>query len=100
MNMAKDPKEIQFIEDKEEILDNLETLLEWLDLCLDGGMHDEGAMVHNQLLDLIDDTTISNEVAELAEIISQAKTIETDLDAWLSQKGRTTLSLLWPNPRP
>lgn len=98
--MTKDPKEIQFIEDKEEILDNLETLLMWLDACLDGGMHDIDEVIHNQLLDLMDETTIAKEGFELAEVISQAKTIEIDLDAWLSQKGRTTLSLAWPNPGP
>ncbi len=97
--MGKDPKEIQFIEFKEEIIDNLETLLERLDACLEGGMHDNDAIMHNQLLDLLDETTLAKESFELAEVISQAKTVEIDLDAWLSQKGRTTVSLFWPNPR-
>jgi hypothetical protein len=33
---------------------------------------------------------------ELQEVISQAKLLEMDIDAWLSRKGRTTLSLEWP----
>lgn len=95
-------KDLKFIEDKEEVLDNLEILNEWLDACIDGGMHDIDATVHNQILDLIDDTQIATRAAEIEEVIAQAKTIEVDLEAWLAQKGRTTLSLAWPrlNPSP
>lgn len=98
--MTKDPKELQFIEDKEETLDCLETLQEWLDACLDSGMHDVEEAMHNQILDLIEDTKIAKSKPQLEEVIVQARTIERDLDAWLSQKGRTTLSLDWPRLNP
>jgi len=94
--MATDPKELQFIEDKEETIDNLESLQEALQLCVNGGFHDIGEAIHNQLLDLIDDTVLSSTYPEIEEVIEQAKTIEKDLDVWLAHKGRTTFSLSWP----
>ncbi len=97
--MVKDPKELQFIEDKETAFDNLEALQDWLEACLDSGMHDPGDEIHNQILDLIEDTKIANGYPELDEIVAQGRTIERDLDAWLAQKGRTTLSLTWPHLR-
>lgn len=94
--MTKNPKELQFIEDKEETIDNLELLQERLDACVDGGMHDPGEEIHNQLLDLIEETVVVQNYAALEEVISHARILETDLDAWLAAKGRTTVSLSWP----
>lgn len=95
--MKKDPKELEFIEAKEETMDNLEMLKQSLERCVNAGMSDPGETFHNKLIDLIDEAVLVKTYPELAEVISQAKTIENDLDFWFSEKGATTLSLQWPN---
>ena len=93
----KDPKELQFIEDKEETIDNLDVLKESLEMCIDAGFHDIDEGFHNELLDLIDEVVLSKSYPELSEVIFKARTIETDLEAWLSSKGGSTLGLSWPH---
>jgi uncharacterized protein YoxC len=94
--MVKHPEVIYFIRDKEKVEDNLESLKNTLDECVDAGMLDPGAEFHNELLALMDEVDLAKTYLELNEVIEKAKTLEDDVDAWLALKGRTTLSLEWP----
>jgi hypothetical protein len=92
----KDPKKIQFLEDREITIDNLDVLKQSLEMCINAGMHDIDEYFHNELLDLIDETVLAKNYPELEEVITKAKTIETDLEAWLASRGSSTLGLSWP----
>lgn len=91
--MKKDP---QLEKAAADVKDNLEALQMSLRRCVNEGMIDEGDAYYNELLDLIDDAEIVTTWDELKEIITRAKTIEVDIDAWLSIRGATTISMLWP----
>ena len=94
--MAKDPKSLQFHEAKKTTRNNLEEVLSTLDECVESGMPDAGARFHNLLLPLIDEAHLAQNWGELEEVIVHARTLEMDVAAWLSARGRTTLSLPWP----
>lgn len=79
------------------VLVNLETVQINLDACVDAGMIDSNSSYHNELCDLIDETRILETWEELEAVVFRGKALETDVDAWLSQKGRTTIALPWPN---
>lgn len=91
--MKRDP---QLEKAAADVKDNLEALQMSLRRCVNEGMIDEGDAYYNELLDLIDDAEIVTTWDELKEIITRAKTIEVDIDAWLSIRGATTISMLWP----
>ncbi|MCL4419521.1 hypothetical protein M1146_05490, partial [Patescibacteria group bacterium] len=78
-------------------LDNLQALRMLLERCVDEGMLDEGESYYNELVDLVSDAEILKTWDELAEIITKAKTIEIDIDTWLSVRGNTTISMQWPS---
>lgn len=80
----------------DDVLDNLEALQMKLQRCVNEGMLDEGDAYYNELLDFIEDAEIVTTWDELTEIVTRAKTIEVDLDAWLSIRGTTTISMIWP----
>ncbi len=94
--MKKDPL---FIQAKEAVLDNLDILQTNLETCVNQGMLDADSEYYNELLNLVEDATIVDSWDELTEIITLAKTLETDIDAWLSIHGRTSISLDWPSPQ-
>lgn len=81
----------------EDVTDNLRSLQMLLERCVDQGMIDAGEYYYNELVDLISDAEIVKNWDELQEIITKAKTIEVDIDVWLSSRGSTTISMLWPN---
>lgn len=91
--MAKD---LQFAQDKQTTLDNLESIQVTLQQCVNDGMMDEDDHYYNELLELIDEARIVKTNPELAEVIAKAKTLETDIDAWLSMRRKETLSISWP----
>ena len=91
--MKKDP---QFIQAKSDVLDNLDAVQMSLESCVNEGMIDYDSAYYNKLSDLIEDAESVATWDELMEIISIAKTLEIDIDAWLSIHGKTTLSLPWP----
>ena len=92
--MKKDP---QFTKARDDVLDNLDTIQVSLDACVDEGMLDYESAYYNELSDLIEDARIVKTWDELIEIITLAKTLETDIDAWASLHGRTSISLIWPS---
>ncbi len=95
--MSKDPRLIQA---KSDVMDNLQTLQVALDRSISEGMLDYESVYYNELLDLIEDARIVGTWEELMEIISLAKTIEVDIDAWVSFRGGASISLVWPENSP
>lgn len=91
--MSQDPK---FAQAKSDTMDNLQILQTALDRALDQGMIDYESTYYNELLDLLEDARIVKTWEELMEIISLAKTIEIDIDAWVSLRGGDSMSLNWP----
>lgn len=82
---------------RREVLDNLETIQARVSLCVEAGMQDPGAHYYNELVDLIAEASEAEDWALLEEVIAEAKTIEKEVDAWLSFQGQTSVSLFWPS---
>jgi hypothetical protein len=61
------------------------------------GMVDTNDEYYNEILDLISDAKIADSNDVLEEIITRGKTLETDIAAFLSREGVTTVSRSWPN---
>lgn len=98
--MAKDPDIMQFMADREDVIENLEAIQLRLVQSVEDGMVDMDDWYYNELLDLLKDAAIVESKHELVEIITKAKTLEVDIDAWLSLHGQNTVSLPWPKINP
>lgn len=94
--MAKDQHLNTFTKDKQDTIVNLETIQVTLNECVNEGMLDEDAQFYNEIIELIVEARLVKTYPELAEVITKAKTLESDIDAWLSMKGRETSSITWP----
>lgn len=93
--MARD---LEFLKAKGDTVENLKAIQLNLSRCIDEGMIDLEDAYYNQVIFLIDEASLSNNWAELMEVVSKAKTLEIDVAAWLSGHGQTSLSLPWPRP--
>jgi len=82
---------------RESILENLRILQTRLENATDEGMLDVNDYYYNELSDFIDETNLAKTWEELEEVIYKAKTIETDVDTWISHRGYTTIGLEWPS---
>ena len=89
-----DPEELE--ENKVKVVELLQLLQTRVDICVETGMLDTDSKLYNYTYDLIDDTKEIESPDELQEIINKGRTIETNLDRWLTSKGQTTMSLSWP----
>ena len=81
---------------KKETIACLESIKEMLDDCINEGMMDLNAHFYNEIVDFLEEAHLAKTFEELKEVITDAKILETDIDAWLSRKGKTTVSLSWP----
>lgn len=77
-------------------IQDLEYLRGLIEECVNEGLVDANDHYYNEIIDLITDVRLISNWDELEEIVAIAKTVELDINAWLSRKGRTTLSLDWP----
>lgn len=89
-------KDLQFIEYKGDVVENLEAIEINLVQCSDEKMFSFQNTYYKEILDLIEDARNAAAWSELAAIISKAKILEIDIANWLARHGRTTLSLPWP----
>lgn len=96
--MAKNPNLLEFLEARGDTVENMKAIREGLLSCIDEGMIDLENAYYNQILVLIDEASLSTTWDELVEVISRAKTLEIDVAVWLSNHGRTSISLPWPRP--
>ncbi|MBI5273036.1 MAG: hypothetical protein HY861_03535 [Chlamydiia bacterium] len=85
---------------REATFENIEALQTSLAQCVNGGMLDLEDTYYDALGALLEDARVVANWDELEEVITRAKTLETDVAAWLSMQGRTSLSLPWPRPDP
>ncbi|MEN9654788.1 MAG: hypothetical protein RL235_900 [Chlamydiota bacterium] len=83
-------------EAKKMTIDNFNVLLAWLKQCVDDGLIDLGDEYYNEILNLLDQADLAKTPAELTEVITLGKILETDIDAWLVYHGRTSIALSWP----
>jgi|GEM_PF-1313688 hypothetical protein len=96
-----DPKnQMHFPDAKNAVIENLQALQFNLTRAVDQGMLDDDSNYDNLILTLIDDVEIVDSWPELAEIIFKGKTLEADIDTWLSFHGITTIGLEWPGESP
>ena len=96
--MTKRPEFDQIIQDKNDTIENLKEIQVVLLQCINQGMLDEEDHFYNEILNLIDEAHLVKTYPELAEVISKAKTLEADIDVWMSMHQRETGSLTWPSP--
>ena len=93
----KDPLAIKFAHDRRAVIDNLYRIKTILNQCIDEGMLDPDCHYYNELLDFIEEAVIVQNSPELAEVVLRVRPLEQEIDAWLSLRGQSTLSLSWPN---
>lgn len=93
--MAKKEKDI-FYKYQDQVIENLETLKINLENCEDLGMLDMDETIYNELVDLIEDARAADNLENLSELITRAKTIESNIDSWYSKEGLTNVELSWP----
>lgn len=89
-------KDLEFLDAKSDTVDNLKAIQVNLIHCVDEGMLDLEDEYYNQILSFIDEASISENWAELMEVVDKAKILEVDVAVWLSSHGRNSLSLPWP----
>ncbi|MBN1914562.1 MAG: hypothetical protein JW769_01575 [Parachlamydiales bacterium] len=87
----------KFLALKDTIMDNLEVLKMYLDTISQEGFSDPESALYNQITDLVDQTDSITIPQELETIIIRGRTIERNLDSWLSREGRSSLELEWPD---
>lgn len=91
--MAKDAL---FSEARKIVVHNLEAIQRSLVRCVEEGMLDPDSYFYNELLGFLADASIVKGWDELMEVVAKAKILEVDIAAWMSMKGRASLSLPWP----
>lgn len=96
--MAKDPNKLIFLDARETLMGNLETIRDSLVRCIDEGLVDVEDEYYNELLDLIEEAYQVDNWDELMEAVSKAKPLEIDVANWLSRHGRSQIALSWPKP--
>ena len=94
--MANTPHSPDLFKAKEDAMDNLEIIRMSLVNAVNEGMIDLGDSLYNTCLGLIDDVPEVETWDDMEELVLQAKTLEQDVDAWLSMRGETSFSLTWP----
>lgn len=87
----------EFINKREAVLDSLQTLKTSLLEAIDLGYDDIEDELYNKLLELVDMASDAENIEDLSNVITIAKNIETNLDAFLSTKGVSNLEITWPS---
>ncbi|NGX57000.1 MAG: hypothetical protein K1060chlam5_01256 [Candidatus Anoxychlamydiales bacterium] len=85
----------EFINKREAILDNLQTLKSTLLESIDLGYEDIEDELYNKIQEMLDITKEIDNMEELYAIVLQGKNIESNLDTYLSSKGISNLEILW-----
>jgi hypothetical protein len=89
-------KDLQFIESKSDMIENLEAIELNLIQCLDEKMLDFQNTYYNQILDLVEEVRNASTWTELSDALSKAKILEVDIANWLARHGQASISLPWP----
>ena len=89
-------KNVELLQAKRSVLENLERIKVDLALCIQDGLSDPSGTDYNEILDLIEDAKIIDNWDDLNEAVVRAKTLEIEIAGWLARHGRTSVSFSWP----
>lgn len=95
--MPKNNRAIQFRNHKNQVMDLIDSLVEMLEESIFAGMSDENSILYNEINDLIEEANSCDSYLVLSEIVHRAKQIEHNLESWLSNYGKMTQELNWPD---
>jgi hypothetical protein len=89
--------EKELLDLKEKILNNISILMSNYQSCIDANMKDPNSSFYNKIESLIEQVNATEDKMALSEIIMEAKTIESQLDIWITSQGQSTLNISWPD---
>lgn len=87
----------KFIKAKGDTLENFEALEVRLGACEDQGLIDAENMLYYEVTDMISATKQAKDLEDLEALIYKGKEIENSVDAFLAERGYSTMSLEWPD---
>lgn len=91
----KDPY-VEFLEAKDQCIENLQSLKSALLNCVDHKRIDMEDSLYDQINLRLDGAALIESWEELSMLVDQSKILEEEIDAWLSIHGLTSYSLSWP----
>ncbi len=94
--MEKKDQYVDFLQAKDQCIDNLKSLKTSLQDCADNKRIDMEDSLYDQLVVILDGAPLIESWEELSMLIDQAKILEEEIDAWVSIHGLTSYSLSWP----
>lgn len=94
--MEKEEEVQRFIAAKGEVLENFEALEVRLGACEDQGHVDAENELYYEVTDLIEASNSASNFEQLISIIYKGKELERSVDAFLADRGYSTMSLEWP----
>jgi len=89
--------EKELLDLKEKILNSISILMSNYQNCIDANMKDPNSSLYNKIESLIEQVNAIEDKMALSEVIIEAKTIEMELDRWITSQGQSTLNILWPD---
>jgi hypothetical protein len=95
--MAKQDDYVEFLQAKDQCVENLLSLKSALVQCVDEKGVEMQDSLYDQITVRLDGTPLLESWEELGLLIDQAKIVEEEIDAWLSIHGLTSYSLSWPS---
>lgn len=98
--MAKEKSVNEFLKAKELVIENLETLQFRIANYEEQGMTDEGSVIYNETVGILDQAEACHSFYELEEVITRGKEVEHNVDTWVALHGGNTYELGWPNLKP
>jgi hypothetical protein len=89
-------EEKKLIDAKEQILTSIDILFDLLEEAEEMGFHDYDEALHNELVDLEEDTEGIDIYLELESAINRAKGVEKQIETFLAKEGISSADLEWP----
>ena len=89
--------EKELLDLKEKILNSISILMSNYQNCIDANMKDPNSSLYNKIESLIEQVNAIEDKMALSEVIIEAKTIEMELDRWITSQGQSTLNISWPD---
>lgn len=89
--------EKELLDLKEKILNSISILMSNYQNCINANMKDPNSSLYNKIESLIEQVNAIEDKMALSEVIIEAKTIEMELDIWITSQGQSTLNISWPD---
>jgi hypothetical protein len=97
--MEKKDNYVDFLQAKDQCVDNLKSLQTALQECVDDKRVEMEDSLYDQLIVRLNGASLIESWEELGMLIDQSKILEEEIAAWLSIHGLTSYSLFWPKNR-